>query len=153
MTATTPTYPCQTIPCETWTGRIDPERGAIACGATPTRAVRAAGSSESFVVMHVCEHHDDVTPADHVDGDALPDVTIIPAFAWDTLNETLTVHAPRAWWPRIEALSAHTVYGPTFLRGVVDALRDVDRHVRNGYSLVAYDALLRAENIARRYHR
>jgi hypothetical protein len=77
-----------------------------------------------------------------------PTSVTIPVFAADTLGETLTVRVPAAWADRARALGPFCRYGPRFTRGVVEALQDVDRCVRSGYSVAAYDHLLTAERRA-----
>jgi hypothetical protein len=77
-----------------------------------------------------------------------PTSVTVPAFAADTLGETLTVRVPAAWADRVRALGPFCSYGPRFTRGVVEALQDADRCVRNGYSAIAYDHLLAAERRA-----
>lgn len=78
-----------------------------------------------------------------------PEITI-PANAADTLGEKMTIAAPVAWHARIEALAPRCCYGPQFNRAVLYHLADVDAHVRNGYSTVAYDHLVAAEAAAAR---
>lgn len=77
-----------------------------------------------------------------------PTPVTVPAFAADTLGETLTVRVPAAWADRVRALGPFCSYGPRFTRGVVEALQDVDRCVQAGYSVVAFDHLLTAERRA-----
>lgn len=78
-------------------------------------------------------------------------VVVIPAYAADTLGESLTIAAPAEWHDRIRALSTRTVYGPKYVRQIVAALVDLDREVRRGYSAAAYDRLVHAEELAVRY--
>lgn len=72
----------------------------------------------------------------------------IPAYAADTLRESLTIEAPEDWHERIEALSPRCCYGPNYSRSVLSLLKDLDHQVRNGYSVLAYDTLLAAERYA-----
>ena len=69
----------------------------------------------------------------------------IPAYAADTLHETMTLDAPAEWHKRIRALTARTCYGPRWSRAAVSHLLDMSAMVRNGYSDAAYDHLLAAE--------
>lgn len=69
----------------------------------------------------------------------------IPAYAADTLGESLTVEAPEDWHDRIMALSPRCCYGPNFHRAVKDNLVDMGDLVRRGYSTLAYDRLCQAE--------
>lgn len=75
---------------------------------------------------------------------SVSDITI-PAYAADTLGETLTVSAPEAWHDRIAALSERVSYGPNYSRSAKDHLLDMSRLVRDGYSAIAYDHLIAAE--------
>lgn len=77
----------------------------------------------------------------------------IPAYAADTLGESLTIEAPEDWHERIKALSPHCCYGPGFSRDVLWQVRELDYNVRSGYSLLAYDRLEAAEALARRLDR
>lgn len=72
----------------------------------------------------------------------------LPAFAADTLGESLVVQVPTSWAERVHALAAFCRYGPQFRRSVVEALVDVDRCVRDGYTVFAYDHLVAAERLA-----
>lgn len=81
------------------------------------------------------------------------DSVTIPAYASYTLDEQLTIAAPRGWHERIVALAAFTSYGPTFNRRVVDTLVDLDRQVRGEYTALAYDSLLAAERFAGIVHK
>ena len=74
----------------------------------------------------------------------MTDITI-PAYAADTLGETMTVAAPDAWHDRIEALSVRVSYGPDYSRSAKDHLLDMSRLVRDGYTALAYDHLIAAE--------
>jgi hypothetical protein len=73
----------------------------------------------------------------------------IPAYS-EVLEETATLHAPEAWHERIKALVPHTTYGPDFERGVLYSLTRMSITVEQGYSALAYDWLLNAEQIAKR---
>jgi hypothetical protein len=74
----------------------------------------------------------------------------IPAYAADTLNETITLHAPDDWHDRIRQLSKRCCYGPNYRRAVLDSLRSMSDRCERGYSVVAYDDLLAAEQAAAR---
>lgn len=74
----------------------------------------------------------------------------MPAYAADTLNESVVLVAPEDWHPRIVALGPRLCYGPNFSRGVLSELRDMSDTCVRGYSAVAYDHLLAAERIANR---
>lgn len=74
----------------------------------------------------------------------------IPAYAADTLGESVTLHAPEDWHERIEALSPRCCYGPNYNRTVLTLLRDMSGQVERGYSVLAYDTLLAAESAAKR---
>lgn len=76
-----------------------------------------------------------------------PSVTIA-AGAAVTLGETMTIAAPAEWHDRIRALAARTCYGPSYSRQVVAHLADLSVLVRRGYSTLAYDRLLLAEEAA-----
>jgi len=78
-----------------------------------------------------------------------PSVTI-PAFAADTLHETITLYAPVAWHDRIRALAPRCCYGPRYSRYVLETLREMSDNVRTGYSTLGYDRLVQAEALARR---
>lgn len=75
------------------------------------------------------------------------DALTIPAYAADTLHETLTLHAPEDWHPRILSLAPRCCYGPKYHRGVITQLRDMSDCCVRGYSTVAYDHLLAAESM------
>jgi hypothetical protein len=77
-----------------------------------------------------------------------PTITL-PAYAGDTLGETITLHAPEEWHDRLRALAPHLVYGPDYRRAVVFALNEMSRTVAAGYSALAYDYLLAAERATR----
>lgn len=72
----------------------------------------------------------------------------IPAYAADTLGESMTLAAPIEWHERIAALSPFVCYGDSYSRGIKDNLLDMSNTVSTGYSDVAYDYLLNAERRA-----
>lgn len=74
----------------------------------------------------------------------------IPAYAADTLGETITVHAPTEWHDRVRALGVHACYGPNYLRSVVHHLGDVDQRCRGGYLAIGLASLVAAEARAAR---
>lgn len=51
----------------------------------------------------------------------------IPAYAADTLGETLDLHCAIEWLSRIDNVAEHACYGPNYRRGVVENLRDMSR--------------------------
>lgn len=72
-------------------------------------------------------------------------VVTIPAFAADTLDESLELEAPAEWHDRIRALAPYCCYGPDYNRAVIYSLRELSRSVVDGYTTAAYDRLLDAE--------
>lgn len=74
----------------------------------------------------------------------------IPAYAADTLGETVTLRAPEDWHERIKALGPRCCYGPNYNRTIFTLLKDMSRQVEQGYSVLAYDTLLAAESVAKR---
>lgn len=79
-----------------------------------------------------------------------PATVTIPAYAADTLGESVMLCAPAAWHDRIRAIAATgaTTYGPSFRRSALSNLLNMSRAVRDGYSTLAYDYLVRAEQQA-----
>ena len=73
-----------------------------------------------------------------------------PAYAADTLGETITLTFPTAWADRVAAIVPVLSYGPNYSRAAIESLADMSRCVRDDYSTVAYDYLLSAERAARR---
>jgi len=62
----------------------------------------------------------------------MPQSLTIPAFAADTLGESLTIEAPPEWHDRIRLLSPYVCYGPDFRRAVLYSLRELSRLISNG---------------------
>jgi hypothetical protein len=84
-----------------------------------------------------------------MDPDPIPPVEItIPAYAADTLGESITVLAPKSWHDTIRALAPHTVYGPDYLRAVVYSLERMSDIVEDGHTATAYDWLRNAQDLA-----
>jgi len=73
-----------------------------------------------------------------------------PAYASDTLGETITLTYPAGWADRVAAIVPVLSYGPNYSRAAIESLNDMSRCVRDDYSTVAYDYLLSAERAARR---
>lgn len=73
-----------------------------------------------------------------------------PAYAADTLGETITLTFPTAWADRVAAIVPVLSYGPNYSRAAIESLADMSRCVRDDYSTLAYDYLLSAERAARR---
>lgn len=78
-----------------------------------------------------------------------PQTVSIPAYAADTLGETLTLHAPAGWHERIRALAPACCYGTTYRRDVVELLGQMSFDVLAGYHTLALSALEIAEALAR----
>lgn len=74
-----------------------------------------------------------------------------PAFAADTLGETLTLTFPAAWRERVDALADRFTFGPNYSRAIVETILDMSRQARDGddLTLAAY-SLESAERIAAR---
>lgn len=64
-------------------------------------------------------------------------VVVIPAFAADTLGETLRVFAPVDVHDRVRALSPAVSYGEHYRRNVVYLLEAMSSAFRHGYDDVA----------------
>lgn len=64
------------------------------------------------------------------------------------IGETMTLNAPPEWHPRIRALSPYVQYGPSYNRWAQVDLQGMSDAIHSGYSLIAYDYLLRAERQA-----
>lgn len=72
----------------------------------------------------------------------------LPAYAADTLGESLRVTCHRSWEPRVRALAKFLPYGPEHRRAVVNGLKEMTRNYRAEYTVLAYDNLLAAERAA-----
>lgn len=84
------------------------------------------------------------------DGRISPITATFPAYASDTLGETITLTYPAGWADRVAAIVPVLSYGPNYSRAAIESLNDMSRCVRDDYSTVAYDYLLSAERAARR---
>jgi hypothetical protein len=74
----------------------------------------------------------------------------IPAYAAETLGESITLTCPEDWHDRVRALAPKCQYGPNYSRSILTQLRDMSDCCVRGYSALAYDYLLAAETVDKR---
>jgi len=69
-----------------------------------------------------------------------------PAFAADTLGETVTLTLPAGWHAYVAAIAHTFPYGPQHSRAALELAQDASRCVRQDYSAVGWDHLVSALN-------